>query len=390
MKNYYCSQKFYQLKIDAEKKTINSCCKADGEIIDTKWLQSNPGELFNTPKLIKERKDMLNNIRIAGCENPCWKAEDQGLWSRRLRDRTDKKTITTLKNKPKHLDITLGNECNLACSYCCKDFSSSWRRDIEENGEYKNLADYKDRFTLSSFDMALKRASQKKKNTLKIFDLIETEINIMKDTLTSVTITGGEPFLHYRFPEIIEKFKNVQYLTVYSGLGMSTTVLKRGLDALSKNKNVELCVSAESIGKNFEFNRFGSKWQTFLEHIDIIESYGIKIIFNMSYGNLNVLDFVKFNKHFVKYKKKLNMIHSPVFMSAYNLDDETKDQVINSIRDSEFSNSRNATLLIQTLQHKTNDKLRRQISTFLKQTCKRRKNTIDFMPLSFRKWIELD
>mgnify|MGYP001197629822 CR=1 FL=1 len=389
MKNYYCSQKFYQLKIDAEKKTINSCCKADGENINTTWLQKNPGQIFNTPKLIQERKDMLKNIRIAGCENPCWKTEDNGLWSRRLKHNTHKKTITKLSNKPSHLDITLGSECNLACSYCCKDFSSSWRREIEQNGPLENLDDYKNRFTLSSFDKALKKLSQKKKNSLKIFTLIEKEIDIMKDNLTSITITGGEPFLHYRFPELIDKFKNVKYLTVYSGLGVSTAVLKRGLDALSKNQNVDLCISAESIGKNFEFNRYGSKWRTFLQHIEIIESYGINIIFNMSYGNLNVGDFVNFNNYFYKYKKKLNMIDSPVFMSAYNLDDESKDNVIRTITDSEYSDSQDAKLLVQTLRHQTNEKLRMQISTFVKQMCKRRDINIDFMPSSFRKWIDL-
>ena len=83
------------------------------------------------------------------------------------------------------------------------------------------------------------------------------------------------------------------------------------------------------------------------------------------------------------------MIDSPVFMSAYNLDDESKDKVIRTITDSEYSDSQDAKLLVQTLRHQTNEKLRMQISTFVKQMCKRRDIDIDFMPSSFKKWIDL-
>jgi len=390
MENYYCSQKFYQLKINAEKKRLNSCCKATPEIIDVDWLKKNPGEIFNTPKLKQERKDMLDNVRIAGCEDVCWKKEAQGLWSRRLRDKTFKKTHTSIENKPTHLDLVLSSDCNLACSYCCKDFSSAWRNEIFEHGPYEELGDQTQRFSLNSFDRALKKASQKKRQTLEIFDLIGHEVEEMSDNLKSVTITGGEPFLHYKFPDVVRQFGKVKWLTIYTGLGVSENVLERGLRSLSQNQNVEICVSAESTGKNFEFNRFGSKWQTFLRYLDIIKSHGIKVTFNMSYGNLNVTDFVDFNSMFEEYDKKLNMIYDPMFLSVSNLDEESKELIKTSIKNSRFSNSDHATHLIKALEHETNENLRSQLSTFIKQMCKRRRNNVDFMPSSFKKWIGVD
>ena len=172
MKDYYCNQKFYQLKIDAEKRVINSCCRADQENLDTKWLKDNPGEIFNTPNLLQERESMLSNERIIGCESTCWSKEEKGMWSRRLQSE-NKEKITTLRNKPTQLDITLSSECNLSCSYCCKQYSSTWRKDIEVNGDYKGLSNHNDRYALNNFDRVLKKLSQKKRQQTTIADLVK-------------------------------------------------------------------------------------------------------------------------------------------------------------------------------------------------------------------------
>jgi hypothetical protein len=39
MRDYYCNQKFNWLKIDAEKKTTYSCCKATPDSIDNNFLE---------------------------------------------------------------------------------------------------------------------------------------------------------------------------------------------------------------------------------------------------------------------------------------------------------------------------------------------------------------
>ena len=388
MKDYYCNQKFYQLKINAEKKVIYSCCRADQENIDVNWLKDNPGELFNTPNLIQERKSMLSNERILGCENTCWSKEEKGMWSRRLQSE-NKERITTLRNKPTQLDITLSSECNLACSYCCKQYSSTWRKDIEVNGDYKGLSNHNDRYALNNFDRVLKKLSQKKRQQTTVADLVNTEIDMMADGLNSVTMTGGEPLLDHRFSDMIQKFKNTKSVVVHSGLGVSENVLRRGLDAMSDTQNkVTLNISAESIGKNFEFNRQGSNWETFLRYIDIIKEYDVAIQFTSTYSNLNIMDYVKFNTVFHEYPISMNMVYDPAFMSVYNLDGETKKQVINDIKQSRLSNSKNANEIINTINQPTNEKLRQELRYFIQEFTRRRKTNIDFMPESFKTWIK--
>ena len=390
MRDYYCSQKFYWLKIDAEKKTINSCCSATHENIDTKWLGANPGQIFNTPTIIQDRQDMLDNKRVSSCENACWRPEDKNLWSRRLSEGSTKKTKVTLHNNPTVLDLTLSGECNLTCSYCCKNYSSAWRNDIEKNGNYDKLQGYGDRYALNVLDKTLSRVSQKQRLNTTTYDLIEKEIDIMIEKgLNKVNISGGEPLLDHRFTKVISKFSKCSSVIVSTGLGVSENVLRRCLEAMRENKNAHFKISAESTGQNFEFNRYGSDWKKFLYYLEIIKSYGVKIVFTTSYANLNVVDYVKFNTLFEDTPKILNFVYEPAFLSPCNLDDHTKKIVIDGIKNSKFGNTKDAVSVIDAIQTETNNVLRQQLSYFIKEFCTRRKTNVDFMPVSFKKWLEL-
>lgn len=390
MRDYYCSQKFTWLKLDAEKKVIQSCCKSAQENIDIKYLSDNPGSLFNSPKLLQERQDMLENKRVASCENACWKAEDQGIWSRRTETNSNIKTHTAIRNNPTVLDLTLSGECNLTCSYCCKNYSSSWRNDIQKNGDYKKLTSYGDRYSLNTFDKIIKKVSQKKRQNLKIFQLVEKEIDYMKDSLTRITISGGEPFLDHRFSEIIKKFSSITEINVFTGLGISEKILRKGLETIALNKNVILNISAESTDDNFEFNRYGNNWKTFLRYLKIIEEYNVKTKFQMSYGNLNVMDFVKFNNYFSNYDRELTIIYEPAFLCPYNLDDETKENIIQEIKNSNLGNTDNAITVINSLKIPTSSSLRAQLEYFVKEFANRRGLKINFMPKTLKKWLNLD
>ena len=93
---YYCSQKFWWLTVEPERRSMLSCCAASTEKIDLNWLKENPGQLFNTPNLQQERQQMLENNPVASCEDSCWRAERIGLPSRRTR------SGSTIKS---HLDV---------------------------------------------------------------------------------------------------------------------------------------------------------------------------------------------------------------------------------------------------------------------------------------------
>jgi hypothetical protein len=171
--DFYCSEKFTWLSVDLEKRQHFSCCAALPTKIDLTWLKDNPGQLFNTAHLQQERQQMLDNIPVPSCEGPCWKPERDNLVSRRDILQSYVKTHTNITVKsPEQFHIMLGSTCNLTCSYCCKQYSSAWLKDIADNGPYMD----RDRFTLNKLDSILTKISQptQKKmylhmNTCKVF-----------------------------------------------------------------------------------------------------------------------------------------------------------------------------------------------------------------------------
>jgi organic radical activating enzyme len=389
MRDYYCNQKFNWLKIDAEKKNTYSCCKATPENINNDWLEKNPGMLFNTEKIQQERKDMLVNKRVASCEQACWIPEDNKLLSRRIELNGNEKTHSQIISQPSTLDITISGECNLTCSYCCKEFSSAWRNEIFQNGNYSELINVdENRYKISTYDLALRKVGQKDRTKLKQFELIEKEIELMSPHLKEVTITGGEPFLNDRLITLLEKLKDITEIKIFTGLGVNKIRFKKMLDKISNYKNICLSISVESTQENYEFNRFGNTWQHFLECLEIIKKLGIQYQFFTTYSNLTVLDYVKFNKLYTN-EKPLNIVYEPEFMCVWVLDDTTKNELINQIHHSSLSNTHNGKKIIDLLSKNPSETDRKNLEYFVKEFCKRRNIKPNFMPDSLKKWLNL-
>jgi organic radical activating enzyme len=389
MRDYYCNQKFNWLKIDAEKKTTYSCCKANPDNIDNDFLEKNPGMIFNTPKLQEERQQMLDNKRVKSCENACWIPEDNKLSSRRIESKGNERTHSQIVTHPSTLDITISGECNLTCSYCCKEFSSAWRNDIFKNGSYSQLTNIdENRYKISNHDLALRKSSQKDRIKLKQFDLIEKEIELMSPHLKQVFITGGEPFLNHRLINMLEKLKNIPQIVIYTGLGINKVKLKNILEKICNYKNITLNLSAESTQENYEFNRFGNTWQNFLECIEIIKDMKIAYEFSTTYSNLTVLDYVKFNTSYTL-NNTINLVYDPEFMSVWVLDDTTKKELINQIHNSPLSNTHNSKIITDLLSKTPSEIDRKNLEYFVKEFCKRRNIKPNFMPDSLKRWLNL-
>ena len=132
--DYYCTAKFTDLQVHVQSRLLYNCCKAYPERVDLDWLEANPGRLFHTDTMLEDRKLMLDNKSCTSCHHGCYKYEEQGLPSKRQQSQnhTNSRSTAPLKD----LQISLSTDCNLTCMYCSPDWSSSWQKDIEKNGEY--------------------------------------------------------------------------------------------------------------------------------------------------------------------------------------------------------------------------------------------------------------
>jgi organic radical activating enzyme len=387
-RDYYCSYKFKYLKIDLESKITYNCHAATPHTIDFAWLKTNPGQLFNTDTSINERQQMLNNQRNVSCEQNCWRAEDSGAQSPRLYQGGKKKTHSQLITHPEIIDLTIGGDCNLTCSYCCKEFSSAWRRDIVNNGSY-NISDSDDRFCATNKDRLLLKISQSELKSTPHYQTLLDEIRLNLSNLKTLTVTGGEPLLDNQLIDVLASLElsPIVNVEIYTGLGVSRSRFRSFIDKLSKLKNLLLIVSAEGIGRHLEFNRYGNNWNEFDTKIKLLEQSGIQFKFQSQLSNLTVFGYAEFVKYFSSHSIDLTFVYQPHMMAPHVLDLDSKQQIQNSI----LNLPEHMQIAIKkSMQKEPTEMERVSLQKFLVEFVRRRPDLdLNIFPESFLKWAEL-
>jgi hypothetical protein len=141
-----CLAKWKQVSLHLPTGLTNSCYHPPLHRIPIEGLDTNPGQLHNTPHKKQQRRIMLRNERPSECQY-CWNMEDLGkLSDRHYRsgepwaavdfDRIAASTGDEDDVVPSYVEVNFNNVCNLACSYCSPQFSSTWAQEVERSGGY--------------------------------------------------------------------------------------------------------------------------------------------------------------------------------------------------------------------------------------------------------------
>jgi len=391
-RSYYCSMKFRFLKVDLIRNTMYTCDAAMPRSIDRDWLEANPGQLFNTESTVNDRRLMLQNIRNSNCEQNCWPAEDKGSVSPRLFRNGDLQTHTDLYQSPEFFDLTINSDCNLSCSYCCKEYSSSWRRDIAENGAYK-ITGLLDRYQLTPVDQIIQQLSQTEVKSNSNYRLLLNELRIVAPSLKTLFVTGGEPLLdNYLIDTLVDiPFNSDIDFNLFSGLGMSKSRFTKLLDKIStlsnKYKNFKLKISAESVNQFYEFNRYGNTWNDFVEKINLLRQRNIKFIFHCTISNLTLFGFYDFCTKFHDIDFTMDFVHQPHMLSPHVLDDESKKIIYNQLV---ALDGKNTSALLKSIEPIPTEIEKLNLKEFLLEFTNRRPDlTLDIFPKTFINWLGL-
>jgi MoaA/NifB/PqqE/SkfB family radical SAM enzyme len=170
------------------------------------------------------------------------------------------------------VDVRWSNVCNHACVYCGPVLSSKWADELK---------------------IKIEHPSQDRNKEFK--DFIFSNISELKN----IYMAGGEPLLMKENEEFLTKLleKNPDVsLRVNTNLSKTNT---RVLDLICKFKNVHWTVSVESMGEQFEYMRYGGKWEDFLENLNTIKQLPHKLTFNMTWGVLNYLSIFDTVDYFI-------------------------------------------------------------------------------------------
>lgn len=170
------------------------------------------------------------------------------------------------------IDVRWTNLCNFSCVYCGPEFSSRWAEELQHVSQGPS-AEQLENFKQYIFDHASK--------------------------LQHVYLAGGEPLLMKQNLELLELLLQVNpgvNLRINTNLSKTDT---RVFDLICQFANVHWTISVETQAQEFEYIRFGGRWQDFLENLHTIKQLNHKVSFNMLWFLLNydsVFDCVDFLK----------------------------------------------------------------------------------------------
>ena len=375
----YCSTKFTDLTVHVQSRLLYNCCKAWPERVNLDWLEANPGKLFHTPTMAEDRQIMLDGGRCDSCTHGCYKYEDQGLVSARLR--SDPVQITVPDAPLRRLQISLSNDCNLSCAYCGPEWSTGWQRDIIRNGPYEVG---ESQLNNTNWSRLWDRMKQRQRSTdTRFFQLLLREIELATD-LEEVAVLGGEPLLHNQLPEVLTRVQGKR-VTIASGLGVSDSRLRQFLKR-HRGQNIEFMCSAESTGEAFELLRNGITWPDYQRRVAMISDSGHRIKFGATISNLSLFGLHLFLEQYApRFSVGLNPVTDRSWLNANVMDEASKQQVTEQLRP--WLTMPGMTQYIQSLQNPATEPQRAMLARYVSEFSKRKQQPTAWMPAEFRSWL---
>lgn len=266
-----CLAKWQQVSLHLTNGLTNSCYHPPLHEIDASLLDSNPSALHNTPYKKERRKEMLAGQKCAECSY-CWDIEATGNLSDRHYRSGEPWAVVHLdriRNQswdadevPSYVEVNFSNVCNLACSYCSPQFSTTWAAQAERFGPYPTATPHND---LKHFEGRRRPIPNREYNPY--VEAFWSWWPTLYPQLRHFRMTGGEPLLDkntYRvFKYVLENPKSNLHLNVTSNFSVDDGIFNYYLDHAKKicsGENVEhfmQYVSVDTWGKQAEYIRPG-------------------------------------------------------------------------------------------------------------------------------------
>jgi organic radical activating enzyme len=275
----FCAAKWYNATIWLGSGMTTSCHHPPAHLVDKDKVRANPRLLHNTDQKKDDRKKMLTGERPAGCEY-CWKIEDMGVDA--VSDRVYKSRIYPIealheaRNTPSDQDVNLrtleiafDRTCQFACSYCNPAFSTTWVKDIRNNGPYADLvSDGRNHFTHTHESSQPYGITEANPYVDAFFAWWESDLH---RSLQELRITGGEPLMSAHTWRLIDWFrlnrgKSRTRLAINSNLGSEVDVdrLLSSVDGMA----IDLYTSNEAVGLDAEYIRDGLVWDDWANNVE--------------------------------------------------------------------------------------------------------------------------
>lgn len=240
---------------------------SDKKLSDIDW-HTDPGY-----KIV--RQAMLEGKQLHDHCNVCYDYEAKGIESYRQFEtkewtsRLGLESVNDLDNikQPYFFDVRLSNKCNLMCRSCNPDFSNLIEKELKK-------------FKITHPTVPIKK--------YKYSNLSHIDINNLTK-ISRVYLTGGEPTVMQEIYDWMQKCIDQNKTDFDFTLGTNGQRINKKFLNLTKHfTNLNFSVSLDGYGIVNDYWRWGSKFQTVIENMHILEKQGHNININCVPGIYNV------------------------------------------------------------------------------------------------------
>lgn len=427
----FCAAKWYNASIWLSNGRTASCHHPAAHHVSTKEILKDPSALHNTQEKKVARQQMLDGERPDEC-GYCWKVEDldnPDIYS----DRIYKSMVynpsdvvdliasdASVHVDPKNLEICFDNLCNLGCSYCNSEFSSTWGNDINKNGPYEGMKTDGGHTYENNGEHGMPFGSKNTGN-FYIKQFFKWFEDSLRDNLQELRVSGGEPTRSPDFWKLVDMCDKEKFnFAINTNLMMNESLLTKLANVSDKFKKFDIYTSCESTGTNAEFVRSGldyEEWKHNLQEISRLKPE-IHTHIMMTVSALSIWTMGEFLSDVIEMRKELqaetgtkrnfhhmsvNILRFPSFQSINVIDGNNKELLANNIRKSleinkaymsemEINNFYRVISYLEQVEtgyedvdskeNKIND-----LKNFVTQYSERRNLPMTMMPNEFNGWI---
>ena len=279
-----CLAKWKQVSLHLPTGLNNSCYHPPLHPIPEERLLVNPSSLHNTPHKKEQRKIMLQQERPSECSY-CWTQEDLGnLSDRHYRSGEPwaaKDFHTILESTgdedviPSYVEVNFNHACNLSCSYCSPQFSSTWQSEVDKSGGYPTLPIHNDP---SHFTGRNRPIPAREENPY--VDAFWHWWPELYPELEHFRMTGGEPLMDkntYRvFDYVLENPSPKLHMNVTSNFSVEPALFEKYLDYVKQMTTNEprylehfmQFVSLDAMFERAEYGRHGMNFERVWENVN--------------------------------------------------------------------------------------------------------------------------
>jgi hypothetical protein len=356
----FCGAKWLNSTVWLRAGRTASCHHNPGHQISLEELERNPSALHNTEIKKQERKMMQEGKKPLNCQY-CWAYEElhpdnlgDRVWlSKHSTDEDLDRVFNTPWDQdvnPDYLEIAFDRTCQMACSYCWPGASTTWVKDLKNNGPYIRLpTDTREHFVHLGYD---EDGFDYGSNNPYINAFFKWWSQGLADSVKTLKITGGEPLMSGYLWDFLGMLESGKFqanentkISICSNLGYDPSLMQKFLDKISKIPyKFEIITSGEAYKEKGEYIRDGLIWENFVKNFELAKnSKRLEPLFIMGTVNaqavdgfLDYLNWVKEQKVSINDKARIQFsitpVRFPTFQSLIILPKNLRVQYANEIQ----------------------------------------------------------